>query len=330
MSEVVNLVLRGAGVAAALLLIYMAFFLYEDEQQNMQDHLEALWIGVKRGAGSTTAGLLREVARLANRGLERVFGPRILSIQFLAVSFCFACSSACLLFPTLLGLGGRESYPLNAKDAVWFLLLALVGLLPAIFQKKWAVWTALMPLVLAIIGIVVLVIFGPHHNWDWGDVFILGGPFFSVSALALLITINRIGLKRQEHFPSLFKALILGVLNAAFVVALILPLRFWADNNFADPYVRGPVTAIAYYLLAFMAFSNLFPALVVALIFLLTVAVLAHPLYWPLIARLVYAIARHELVRKPKLLGSLGFGLLLFSVNYPPWLVAVGKIAGLR
>lgn len=274
MHETANLVLRGAGALVALSLLYVAFFLYEDEQSVVHDRIEALWGKVNDGSGSKSAMLFQGVARFANRGFDRVFGPHALSLQFLVTSFCFVLSSVTLLFPTLGGLGGSESYPLNMKDAVWFVLLAFIGLLPAFFQKKWALLVASVPLLGFVVMIVMMMIIAPKQRWNSYPTFFLGGMIAGIGATALMVTISRIVLKRIAGVSA---ALMFCALNAVFLVAFVWPLRFWSPNA-PEPFPNWGLGQALVVFLQFSALSNFIPALIAILNFSLIAIVLAHPL----------------------------------------------------
>ena len=80
--------LRGLSAGAGLLLLYAAFFLYEEEQQRVQSAIEDLWIRIdEQGATPDRAGaFFQAVAGIAVRVIDRIFGPSSLSLQSFAVS----------------------------------------------------------------------------------------------------------------------------------------------------------------------------------------------------------------------------------------------------
>jgi hypothetical protein len=78
---------RVVAVLAGLISIYAALSLYEDEQGRVQSTPEELWLRIneqRQAFLSRHAAFMREVARLANVGFDRLFGKKLLSWQ----AFC--------------------------------------------------------------------------------------------------------------------------------------------------------------------------------------------------------------------------------------------------
>src|ERR1700674_45971 len=77
-------------------LIYAALFLYKDEERQIQDRINDWQIRVKRmqmGSLSHAATFMREVARLTIQGFNRLFGERLFSLRFVAVSVYLSLAS---------------------------------------------------------------------------------------------------------------------------------------------------------------------------------------------------------------------------------------------
>src|SRR5262245_50863504 len=74
--------------AAGLLLLYAAFFMYENTEGQVQNRLEEWWIRLddsRRSAASWQAAFLKKVAETSNRFFDRVFGTRLLPLRAAAV-----------------------------------------------------------------------------------------------------------------------------------------------------------------------------------------------------------------------------------------------------
>jgi hypothetical protein len=88
--------LQVTSVFGGALLIYGSLFLYEDEEQRIQNILENWWIRIDDARTSAThahTALTRAAAELARSGLDRVFGPRLLSFRAISVSGLLSLAS---------------------------------------------------------------------------------------------------------------------------------------------------------------------------------------------------------------------------------------------
>jgi hypothetical protein len=131
-----------AGVAGVLLL-YAALFLYENEQGEIQNKLEEWWVRLvdrQSGALSRHTAFMQEVANLATRGFDRVFGEKLVSPQAVGVSVCYSIGS-CLLailtigkfwLPIWLELGQLQL----VLGAVWAAAFLALGTFPAFSHRR--------------------------------------------------------------------------------------------------------------------------------------------------------------------------------------------------
>jgi hypothetical protein len=84
-----------------ILLLYLAFFLGETDEGNLQNRLEELWIRVNdlsKTALSKQAAFLQQVSGLLSFGFDRLFGTRLLSAMAIATSICFSVAGFLLLW----------------------------------------------------------------------------------------------------------------------------------------------------------------------------------------------------------------------------------------
>ena len=93
MPNVLHILLRIlAGIAGALLL-YVALFLYEDEEARLQNRLDQIWQKInalQSSAMSREVAFLQGVTRTTSAVLDRLLGRELLSIQSIAVSMTFS------------------------------------------------------------------------------------------------------------------------------------------------------------------------------------------------------------------------------------------------
>src|ERR1017187_811850 len=103
MPNILHILLRIlAGIAGALLL-YVAFFLYEDEEARIQNRLEQIWKRIdalQSSAMSKEVAFLQGVTRTTSAILDRLLGHKLLSAQSIAVSMAFSLASfyVCLAY----------------------------------------------------------------------------------------------------------------------------------------------------------------------------------------------------------------------------------------
>jgi hypothetical protein len=84
--------LRGGALGIGVALFYVAFLTYPSEARQMKSRLEDLWLRLayREGPESTkSVRFLRVVAKAGDHVLNRIFGPRLISAQVVAVSICY-------------------------------------------------------------------------------------------------------------------------------------------------------------------------------------------------------------------------------------------------
>jgi hypothetical protein len=100
MSHLLQIVVRLLALIIGIACVYVALFLYEDEQGKVQSVLEEFWIRIsdfRKVAVSRTALFMRELADFTDSTFERFFGRKLLSLKSMAVSACFSSASVCLM-----------------------------------------------------------------------------------------------------------------------------------------------------------------------------------------------------------------------------------------
>src|SRR5437879_6014623 len=108
-SPILKIAMRSVSLAVGLLALYVAAFLYEDEegrlQNRLQDKLEKLWITIDDLTGTALARhtvFMRSVAVLITYAFDRLFGRRLLSMRAVGTSVCLTFASICLGIPGFL------------------------------------------------------------------------------------------------------------------------------------------------------------------------------------------------------------------------------------
>src|SRR5689334_4085828 len=89
-------VLRVISVLAGALMVYGSLFLYERDERKIQNILETWWVRIDdarlEATGRHTA-VTRAAANLAQSGLDRLFGRRLLSLRAISVSGLLSLAS---------------------------------------------------------------------------------------------------------------------------------------------------------------------------------------------------------------------------------------------
>lgn len=177
MPDLLHILLRiVAGIAGALLL-YIAFFLYADEEARLQNRLEQIWKWIdalQKAAMSREVAFLQGTAGATRMGLDRLLGHKLLSVRSVAISLALSFGSFlailasrnphphpddkfllgfCALVMLVLGIlpalafsghsEGRDSYSTTSHKSYYFGMICAEVLLPwiAVWRPRlWALW----------------------------------------------------------------------------------------------------------------------------------------------------------------------------------------------
>ncbi len=325
--ELISQAVPGLALAAGLLLLYLALFLYEDEQGKIQNVLENWWVRLsdhQSSALSRQAAFLRGLSELLSSGLDRLLGDRLLSLRAFGVSWCYSMASFSLFLALMLDIsltaelaGWQTSWICAGSVAAWILL----GTLPALIQRRLylIIWCGLLI---------------PVALFLW---------FLFNSELMLIAYFER---NRVPYLLALFQPeLMLPALAISFVchAGFLLLLR-WLLRRCAEMGRFSSIVAIilsssavAFLLVGaparygglaggLLAAFNLFDVLVSLLFVLLALVVLAHRLMWPVLNRPIYAFANAGAVRRRSIFGTLG--LMLLGASGTPGSEWLKKIVG--
>jgi hypothetical protein len=309
MAHLVHIALRVlAGVTGALSL-YAALFLYEDEQGKVQNKLEEWWVRVRDTqtvALSRQASFMREVARMATVGFDRLFGERLFSLRSFTVSLC--CSGASIW----LGVAVFADFGANAWLArlvcIWLALLSTsvgVVLTPTPGARRSRIRYGVALLVGASPFVVIFAAIADFHRLHTAtllklveDSVLIWLPILSFCCDIGFIALTRRLLRWVSAVNEFPKALAIVVFNLALASPLLL---IGAGVKHPSP-VRGMITVLL--------MSNMIDGIVASVFVVLTAVMLTHRLLWPLIDRLLYALQGIGIARRRWLFGAIGVTLL--------------------
>jgi hypothetical protein len=121
----IEVALRIAIGCAAFAILYVAWFVYEDEEKELQSRIEGWWLNfddVRVSMISRQAAFVSVVARKATEVLDGVFGPRLFAKDSVEAATCFSVAGYVVIIFLSKYLEGRS-------DAVtWAFALAAIGL----------------------------------------------------------------------------------------------------------------------------------------------------------------------------------------------------------
>src|SRR5579871_1992059 len=154
-------ILQTLAFVVSLAAYYCAAFMYEDEQGELQNRVERLWVAIndkKKLSGGEASIFFNKVARVVQRVFDRIYGKDLISAQLIGVSVCYALAGLGLGVAALFSwmrvqLLHSPQFPSNlppsiipnlslATKGLWAVggVLLLLGILPA--MKRSIITTA--------------------------------------------------------------------------------------------------------------------------------------------------------------------------------------------
>jgi hypothetical protein len=317
--------LRCLSVLIGILAYYAAFFMYEDEEGRWQSRVERLWVAIydrEKLTGSKTAALFDKVAAVTTRGFNRVFGPKVFSFQFVGVSTCYSYAGLFLgLFLTLAIIFRRSrllaplpDYLANSLSLIESTCLVIgaiclvLAALPSLWPSRWTVALSLMPFLLISSGMMKLVWL---RRVQPVQMVTISALFVSLLSDVLMLALVRFTVRRVSAVPSLLR-----IATAIFVQLGVISLLVIAPVGMSwDTITQSRLTGQA---LLCVGIFNLFTGFMSSAFLLLLLFVLLHRAVWPLLSKLFYALARHEVIRNHMIMASIGTACLLFAFPLMP------------
>jgi hypothetical protein len=109
--------LRGSALVLGALLLYIAVFLYENEEREIESKLEAFWVRVDdaaQGAVSRQLAIAQEFAQLGSRVMDGFFGSSLISVRIVVLSAFLSYTSFLVFEVTSL-----VSHALEVRDGLY-------------------------------------------------------------------------------------------------------------------------------------------------------------------------------------------------------------------
>jgi len=320
--------------------VSIAFLLREDEEGRIQNRLENLWIKIddlQKQAVSRHIAFIRTVSDAVSNLFNRVFGSKIFSIR----SFCIStCLSIALIFLTIFSF----NYFTGKRDSILYELLGtgiiilIYGIVVALItDRKWLrVWYA---------GFCYF-IYAKYLQYTYEFIsasisssnplpvlvllmMILGLGGGSV-VFALLIGIVRKSLVWLSKSNSLLKLILIILLNSLPMLSVyigahsvIYSLIFYeaADKagftSGAGQWWSLGIVLMSLFFLVCIIITNLIFTFSAIIFIALSIAVLLHKAFWPVLERPIYALQRFGVIQRRKTVA--GLGVLLILASWGKW-----------
>lgn len=329
-----KIVLLGVGSFA----LYVSVFLHEDQEGHLQNRIQELSNAIQereKRSGSRLEAFFGRVADAVSRAFDRVFGKKLLSIRMVGVSTSLAFSGACLATvgvfgfllnrivrlpssPDLLKFGGALLL-LSIFLLILGLVLFVIAFLPTILPYTVIDIITLVP-ILTVTYITINVI--RHHGpaqYVQNQAEIYTALIASTATdVALLVGIRKsIRWISEQVRPLRVLLVILGQ------IALVIVFVWFPQHEAGNLMVQYKWKLLPNFLLMISAF-NVFTTIAASAFTVTLLIVLLHRVYWPVVERFFYQIARYKLVRNHVAMASLGAGC--FVVVFPSLRGIIGAI----
>jgi hypothetical protein len=325
--------LRVVAGVFGFVFVYMSVFLYEDEREEIQNHLEDAWIKLRDRQGiaiSKHVAFMQTVGEIMTRLLDRLFGDGYFSLRATTISLCLSMLSTivCFIVWILYRLGPTAMFHAPGLNflvglVVFLVLLALSIQFPRVSKHPSSPLLAFMLFLIFWISITYRNAPDPLHVPISVTMYLAAtlALIFSLSFACdvCFVAVTRWLLRKASKMASFFQILLtIGVNLAVALVLVISPIVLGniAQSKLADKIPRRPLD-LAGEAMAGFTFTTGVDVLVASAFILLAIIMLIHRLFWPIVARPIYALADLGLIGHRKLFGTVGLALLGLATGKP-------------
>lgn len=324
------MVLRVLAVPTGLLAYYIAFFMFEDQEGRWQNRIENLWIAVndrEQLSGGKTSALFNAVAGVVTRVLNRIFGRKLVSFQFVGVSLSYSVAAMCFFVGLCLvalavyiithasALPDNLTKSLAAVSIVGLAALFIgciclaIAAMPSLWPSRFSVALSLLPGLLVIYSGIRVIWF---HQLSPAIAGMFVALVLGLLSDALLLILVRLTVRRVSAKPKVSQiaaAVLLQLGGVVFFVIVPIEAALHVQMKAGN---HQPAAALAVFYF-WLAVVNVFTGLASFLFSIVLVFVLIHKALWPTMSRLIYPLARFEVVRNHKLMAGVGTGCFIFA-----------------
>ena len=322
--------LRVLALLVGVFVLYAAAFLYENEEKQLQNKLEDLWIRLddyQHFALSRQAAFLKTVAAASIARMDEAFGHAVSPIQpsrLLSVGkYTIIISMTTIIALGPISQACENDRPCLAPLSIGIMTLLLGSILALVFLRhRLVTWLAIICVMLVTIASLGEVVIGLTLSGVSDD------PFFSTMlrvmgiapaiALPLAVCCNSlaIGVFRNLLYRVLNSekfihgvVIMSGLFLAAFVFSGLVPMLWFWIIGMMEAQTASP--ALILFVTMEVGLSVIIFTTTVASVFLLLVIVmLLHRVIWPVVTRPVHAASRFGLFAHRKTLAIAGVALI--------------------
>lgn len=311
------------------ILAYLSCFMYEDAEGRWQNRIDAVWVAIddrEKLSGSKTSALFSTVAALVTRGFNRVFGRSMFSFQFIGVStsYSFAgmflswalfflhlsfmgVSSVAAPLPETVSKGVGAAFLLGFGCLMIGLVCFLLAALPSLLPSFLSVGLSLIPGLLVVVWVARVV---QVHRLFGNQLALVAAFLASLLSDVLLLVVVRFTVRLISAATTVSRIAVAVLIQLGVVVFLVVA-PWEAGLSLTVKFGNHP-TALAIFGV-FVAGLNVFTGIMSCTFILVLLFVLLYKAFWPVLGRLLYPLARYQVVRNHKVMASIGTGCFVFA-----------------
>jgi hypothetical protein len=326
---------RAISAIVGFSFLYMALFMYQDQAGKIQNRLVNLWVRVSAKHEAflgRQAVIIKTSSDIAELGLNWLLGDKLISLQFVVISFCMSIASLGWLFSSYLMYGSTDSdadadtYALVAI-MVWSSLQLIYGLFAARFLFKKGrpiIATALFVVFFGISSAVLVrgwILNLGFDAWDF-TLFSVGASIIGLVCDFVLLAGTRLILRLVSRTTA-NRVLLLGLSFSIVWLYILLDSTLVLVFNIHGS--RDPLSRALHalsgaddfsFIVALGTFTNLFNVLAASSLMLVILVVLFHRIFWPSAARVIYALYEWKIFANRTLQITAAVAFLSFAFSW--------------
>jgi hypothetical protein len=325
-----KLAFRIAMLLGGGLLVYTAVTMFPDEEGILQNRIENLWVAIddkqKSAVGRATV-LFNRIASYVTRIYNRILGVRLVSVQMVGVSSASSIAGfflfGAILLLGLLYLSLSRNATVTPKFNVALLVIGLLclvlgsfvlifAILPSLIRNWLGRTLSLLPLLFFLYGSYLVITRQPEASRT-NQITLLVGLLLGIVSDFTVLAAVRFSVRLIATSARLREIVFAFLVQVgAFLLIAVLPFEL------STPLIEANKDSLGAKVLLSLIGFNLFTVLGVLGFLLLLAIVLLHRVFWPLLGRVVYSVARFKPLQNNRktfaliglMCGLYGLGLL--------------------
>lgn len=311
------------------MLLYIALFLYENEEKILADRIQNLWIVLDDKHNKSSSKLnriIQTISEILEKYFDKLFGTKFLSWQSLWVSSFFIYS-----FPFLVNsFLGHIDYPWSIVTIFLSLVFISISHLPFLWDKSQIKIGCLIIFGLYLMGLVNMYFFGkviwPEENV--ANLKMQLAFFIAIFLVCLIflvfIRLIKIAFGILKNNNSLTYNILISITILIISIAVVYIPNAISENSFFEKTIKGKVDFLSddldlsqladlgFGLIHFLSFGAVFPLL---LFLILLVINPIQSIFWNSLNRSIYITSKYQILKNNKLIIALA--VMLFTYALP-------------